>query len=70
MSIAYLLVFLGLGIFGVAVWAMLWAVDSGQYDDLEEQGASIFEDQDAPAAVDPERNGRSRHFRIQGREEG
>lgn len=51
MSIAYLLVFLGLAIFGVAVWAMFWAVDSGQYDDLEEQGASIFEDQDAPAEV-------------------
>lgn len=47
MSIAYLLVFLGLGIFGVAVWALFWAVDSGQYDDLESQGSSILED-DAP----------------------
>ncbi len=59
MSIAYLLVFLGLGIFGFAVWAMLWAVDSGQYDDLEEQGASILEDQDAPAAVDSHQNSRA-----------
>ncbi len=57
MSIAYLLVFLGLAIFGVAVWAMFWAVDSGQYDDLEEQGASIFEDQDAPAEVNSDPSG-------------
>lgn len=38
MSIAYLLVVLGLGIFAVAVWALFWAVDSGQYEDVEEHG--------------------------------
>jgi cbb3-type cytochrome oxidase maturation protein len=46
MSISYLLVLLGLGVFGLAVWALFWAVDSGQYDDLEKQGASILEDED------------------------
>ena len=45
MSIAYLLVVLGLGAFGAAVWALFWAVDDGQYDDLEAQGASILEDE-------------------------
>ncbi len=45
MSIAYLLVGLGLGIFALAVWAMFWAIDSGQYDDdVESQGRSILED--------------------------
>jgi cbb3-type cytochrome oxidase maturation protein len=46
MSISYLLVLLGIGVFGLAVWALFWAVDSGQYDDLEKQGAAILEDQD------------------------
>ena len=44
MSISYLLVFLGLGVFGFAIWALFWAVDSGQYDDLEKQGSSILDE--------------------------
>ncbi len=52
MSIAYLLVVLGLGAFGVAVWALFWAVDAGQYDDLEAQGAAIL--QDDPAERQPD----------------
>ena len=44
MNIAYLLVSLGLGIFAVAMWAMFWAIDSGQYDDVEAHGRSILED--------------------------
>jgi cbb3-type cytochrome oxidase maturation protein len=50
-SIAYLLVFLGLGVFGVAAWALFWAVDSGQYDDLEAQGAAILEEDEPPPEV-------------------
>lgn len=48
MSISYLLVILGLLAFGGAVWALFWAVDSGQYDDLEAQGAAILEDPEPP----------------------
>jgi cbb3-type cytochrome oxidase maturation protein len=44
MSISYLLVVLGLAVFGAAVWALFWAIDSGQYDDLEAQGAAILEE--------------------------
>ncbi len=44
MSISYLLVVLGLGVFALAVWALFWAIDSGQYEDLEEQGSSILDD--------------------------
>jgi cbb3-type cytochrome oxidase maturation protein len=47
MSIAYLLVALGLGVFTASVWALLWAIDNGQYDDVEANGRSILED-DAP----------------------
>ena len=48
MSISYLLVLIGLGVLALAVWALFWAIDSGQYDDLEAQGKSILEDEDAP----------------------
>lgn len=44
MSIAYLLVALGLGVFALAVWALFWAIDSGQYDDVERHGEAALED--------------------------
>jgi cbb3-type cytochrome oxidase maturation protein len=55
MSISYLLVFLGLAAFGGAVWALFWAVDAGQYDDLEAQGRAILDDPPAagPATSEP-----------------
>ncbi|HTU67602.1 MAG TPA: cbb3-type cytochrome oxidase assembly protein CcoS [Steroidobacteraceae bacterium] len=52
MSIAYLLVALGLGVLGLAAWALLWAIDAGQYDDLERQGAMILEEE-GPADTPP-----------------
>ena len=48
MSISYLLVLLGMGVLALAIWALFWAIDSGQYDDLEAQGRSIFDDEDRP----------------------
>jgi cbb3-type cytochrome oxidase maturation protein len=48
-NIAYLLVSLGIGVFGCAVWALFWAVDSGQFDDLESQGSTILDDDVPPA---------------------
>jgi cbb3-type cytochrome oxidase maturation protein len=44
MSIAYLLVVLGLGVLAVAVWALFWAIDSGQYDDVERYAAAALEE--------------------------
>lgn len=44
MSISYLLVLLALGLLAGAIWALFWAIDDGQYDDLEAQGASILEE--------------------------
>ena len=49
MSIAYLLVALGLGVFALAAWALFWAIDDGQYDDLEQQGKSILDDDPPPS---------------------
>jgi cbb3-type cytochrome oxidase maturation protein len=43
-SIVYLLVVLGLGVLVAAVAALFWAVDSGQFDDLESQGRQALDD--------------------------
>ena len=48
MSISYLLVLLALGLLAGAIWALFWAIDDGQYDDLESQGSSILENGDIP----------------------
>jgi cbb3-type cytochrome oxidase maturation protein len=45
MNIAYLLVLLGLGAFVGAIWAMFWAIDAGQFDDVEKQGRSILDEE-------------------------
>ena len=45
MSISYVLVLLALGLFGCAVWAMFWAIDDGQYDDLEQHGNIALEEE-------------------------
>ncbi len=47
MSIAYLLIPLGIVLMGAAAWALFWAVDNGQFDDLDSPGESILDD-DAP----------------------
>lgn len=44
MSIIYVLIPLSLVLIGAAVWALFWAVDAGQFDDLDQPGRSILED--------------------------
>jgi cbb3-type cytochrome oxidase maturation protein len=53
MSISYLLVVLGLAAFGGTVWALFWAVDAGQYDEVEAQGRSILDDDESVRAERP-----------------
>ena len=49
MSISYALVLLALGILGCAIWALFWAIDDGQYDDLERHAsAALDENGDIP----------------------
>ena len=36
MNILFVLIPLSLALLGVAIWALFWAVDSGQFDDLDE----------------------------------
>ena len=45
MSISYALVLLALGILGCAIWALFWAIDDGQYDDLEQHASAALEEE-------------------------
>lgn len=60
MSMLYVLIPLALGLLGIAVWALLWAIKSGQFDDLESHGWSVVLDDDQkpmPIADEPDGQG-------------
>jgi len=42
----YVLIPLAVILLGVAIWALVWAIKSGQFDDLESQGWSVVLDDD------------------------
>lgn len=46
MSIIYIMIPLALVLVGLALWALIWAIRSGQMDDLESQGWSVVLDDD------------------------
>ena len=48
MNILYLLIPIGLLILGAAVWLFIWAVRSGQYEDMEGPAYRILMDDDDP----------------------
>ncbi|NIP73017.1 MAG: cbb3-type cytochrome oxidase assembly protein CcoS [Gammaproteobacteria bacterium] len=48
MTILYLLIPLSILLLGLAVWAFVWAVKSGQFDDLEGPAHRILMDDDDP----------------------
>lgn len=55
MSMLYVLIPLALMLLAVAVWALVWAIRSGQFDDLESHGWSVVLDDDQkppPGPVD------------------
>ena len=43
-----MLIPLGLVIFAIAIWAFIWAVKSGQFDDMEGPAHRILMDDDDP----------------------
>jgi cbb3-type cytochrome oxidase maturation protein len=49
-EIVWLLIPLSIVLVGVIAWAFLWAVNSGQFDDLDAPGTSILMDDDEPPA--------------------
>jgi cbb3-type cytochrome oxidase maturation protein len=55
MTILYFLIPLSLVLLGLAVWAFFWAVNSGQFDDLDSPAWRILlEDDEKPPADQPE----------------
>ena len=46
MSILYVLIPLAVVLLALAVWALLWAIKNGQFDDLETHGWSVVLDDD------------------------
>ena len=48
MEILYLLIPLSLVLVGIIIWVFLWAVRSGQFDDLEGPAHQILMDDDDP----------------------
>jgi cbb3-type cytochrome oxidase maturation protein len=57
MSIIYVMIPLALVLVALAVWAMVWAIRSGQFDELESHGwTPVLDDDERPgsSADDPE----------------
>lgn len=48
MKILYLLIPIGFAVMGVALWAIIWAVKNGQFDDMEGPAHRILMDDDDP----------------------
>jgi len=48
LEIIWLLIPLSIVLVGVIAWAFLWAVNSGQFDDLDAPGTAILMDDDKP----------------------
>ena len=56
MSILYVLIPLAVVLLALAVWALIWAIRNGQFDDLETHGWSVVldDDQKPPTVSDSE----------------
>lgn len=56
MSILYVLIPLAVMLLALAIWALLWAIKNGQFDDLETHGWSVVldDDQKPPPVSDTE----------------
>jgi len=48
MNIVFFLIPLGLLLFGIIVWAFIWAVNHGQFEDLDRAAHSILYEPDEP----------------------
>ncbi|HUT42461.1 MAG TPA: cbb3-type cytochrome oxidase assembly protein CcoS [Gammaproteobacteria bacterium] len=48
MEIIYLLIPLSIILVGVIIWVFIWAIRSGQFDDLEGPAHQILMDDDSP----------------------
>ena len=54
MSILYVLIPLAVLLLAFAVWALVWAIRTGQFDDLESHAWSVVLDDDQKPPGDPD----------------
>lgn len=54
MSIIYVMIPLALVLVGLAVWVLIWAIRSGQFDELESHGWTPVLDDDEQPGGEPE----------------
>ena len=54
MNLLYVLITLALMLLAFAVWALVWAIRSGQFDDLESHGWSVVLDDDQKPPPHPD----------------
>lgn len=57
MQILYLLIPIAVVVMAVAIWALIWAIKNGQYDDLEGPAHRILMDDDDPRIPGASRRG-------------
>jgi cbb3-type cytochrome oxidase maturation protein len=60
----YILVPIALVFLAIAIKLFFWAVDSGQYDDIEQEGSRLLFDEDEPSAAvskSPEHSTEEKH---------
>ncbi len=62
MNMLYVLIPLALMLLAVAAWALIWAIRSGQFDDLESHGWSVVldDDQKPPPETEEEKEQKER----------
>lgn len=60
MEVLYLLVPLSLGLAALVVWALLWAIRTGQFEDLEGAAHRILRDDDDRPDPEPRRDAQER----------
>lgn len=44
MNVLFMLIPLSLALLGFALWALFWAIDSGQFENLDEAARSVNEE--------------------------
>lgn len=59
MSMLYVLIPLAVILLAFAVWALVWAIRTGQFDDLESHGWSVVLDDDQRPPGEPDDEGHS-----------
>ena len=54
MESLYFLIPIALVFCALAIWLLLWAIDNGQYDDLDKEAWKILADDDTPSPTSDE----------------